>query len=111
MRRTYEFVYPHTLIESGLMVQDTEYEMRVAYDFVPAQIGGRVHSLDRFSLPSEEPTVDIESVEIYGHPLTGGAPEYRPISPDSPLWNLAADWVLENRFHDLIASERTRQAA
>jgi len=109
---TYNFTFPHKIIDAGLILhEDAEIEGIATFTYSPA-------TPDSFNTaagcwyPGDAAEIEITEIEVYGHADTKQATrgEYRRLPTSSPLWQPIADWLME-RQNELIDDATTPVAA
>lgn len=95
---TYEFTYP--LVIGGLIVADIDGRCTFSHTpGRPAQLYGPAEDC----YPAEDPEVEIEGIELYGHRdgRHSTSPEYRPLDPTDPLHKSILEWLLDKHYDDM----------
>ena len=100
---SYHFTYDHKLILSGVIVfEDIEIDGRVLFSFVPGKpMCGPSYASG--GEPATDPEIEIQSIEIYGHPDTGQTTKgiYAVLHPSDPLWEKIETWLLDECLDDM----------
>jgi hypothetical protein len=92
---SYDFTYP--LVIAGIIVADLDG--RVQYRATPGR-PARIR-FDEYDHPAEDPEIDIDAIELHGHPSTWAKAEYRLLPPSDPLHGKIETWLKAERFSEM----------